>query len=59
MKHLAETERSAVPSLSKDDFIRYAALALRDCFDAEIRTEGDDLILLFTTGELFYLHVSK
>ena len=59
MKHLTETERSAVPALSKDDFIRHAALALRDCFDADIRIEGDDLILQFTTGEIFYLRVSK
>ena len=60
MEHLSETERTAVPSLSKEDFIRYTTLALRDCFDEDIRTEGDDTItLLFATGERFFLHVSK
>ena len=29
MEHLSETERTAVPSLSKEDFIRYTTLALR------------------------------
>ena len=46
--------------LSKEDFIRYAVLALRDCFVADIRTEKDDTIVLyFVTGERFRLRVSK
>ena len=39
MKHPSNTECRGVQTLSKEDFIRYAVLALRDCFVADVRTE--------------------
>ena len=60
MKHPSNTECRGGQTLSKEDFIRYAVLALRDCFVADIRTEKDDTIVLyFVTGERFRLRVSE
>ncbi len=45
------------PTLSREEFICHAVLALRDCFEATVYGEADAITVVFPSGENFRLLV--